>query len=283
MAEVDHFSYGVLTPALAYLMSVTGSLLGLLCTARARVSAGRARAAWLALAALAIGWTGIWVMHFIAMLGFSVGSAEIRYDVPRTILSCVIAVVVVAAGLFLVGFREAGRPAIVAGGVIMGIGVASMHYLGMTAMNMPGHIGYQPGLVAASVAIAVVAASAALWFALRVRGGWATAGAAMIMGVAVTGMHYTGMAAMRVTMHHDMAPPTGATATDFLVPLIGAIGVVSIVLLAIVAMAPSEDEMRIEAELRERIRARREIRPPYPPMPPTEPSRTRSPAEWFDG
>lgn len=283
MAEVHHFSYGLLTPVLAYIMSVTGSLLGLLCTARARGSAGRARAAWLILAALAIGGTGIWVMHFIAMLGFSVPGAEIRYDVPRTILSCFIAIAVVAIGLFIVGFRAAGPSAIVTGGVVMGVGVASMHYLGMAAMNMSAHVGYQPGLVALSVVIAVVAASAALWFALRIRGGWATAGAALIMGVAVTGMHYTGMAAMRVTMNHDdMAAPSGATATDFLVPLIGGIGVVSIILLAIVAMAPSEDEMRVEAALQERIRARQDIRTPQPPRP-IEPPRPRTPAEWFDG
>ncbi|MFI0485243.1 MHYT domain-containing protein [Actinomadura sp. 9N215] len=286
MAEVHHFSYGFLTPALAYVMSVTGSLLGLLSTARARGSTGRSRGAWLILAALAIGGTGIWVMHFIAMLGFSVPGAEIRYDVPLTMLSCAVAVVVVAIGLFIVGFGTAGPGSIVTGGVIMGVGVASMHYMGMAAMNMSGHVSYRSGLVALSVAIAVVAASVALWFALSIRGGWATAGAALIMGVAVTGMHYTGMAAMRVTVHEEMAAPTGAIATDFLMPLIGGIGVVSIIMLAIIAMAPTEDEMRVDAALRERIRARQVERAPHPrsvPTWPVEPPRTRSTGEWFDG
>ncbi|TMQ97133.1 hypothetical protein ETD83_20670 [Actinomadura soli] len=286
MAEVHHFSYGLLTPVLAYVMSVTGSLLGLLCTSRARGSAGRSRGAWLILAALSIGGTGIWVMHFIAMLGFSVPGAEIRYDVPLTMLSCAIAVVVVAIGLFIVGFGAAGPASIVTGGVIMGVGVASMHYMGMAAMNMSGHVGYRSGLVALSVGIAVVAASVALWFALSIRGGWATAGAALIMGVAVTGMHYTGMAAMQVTVHEDMAAPTGATAIDFLMPLIGGIGVVSVILLAIIAMAPTEDEMRVEAALRERIRLRQAggaSRPPTRPAGPVVPPRTRSTGEWFDG
>ncbi|MFI0409542.1 MHYT domain-containing protein [Actinomadura sp. 3N508] len=286
MAEVHHFSYGLLTPVLAYVLSVTGSLLGLLCTARARGSASRSRGLWLTLAALAIGGTGIWVMHFIAMLGFGVPGAEIRYDVPLTMLSCVIAIVVVAIGLFIVGFRVAGPGSIVTGGVIMGIGVASMHYMGMAAMNMSGHVDYRPGLVAASVVIAVVAASVALWFALSIRGGWATAGAALIMGVAVTGMHYTGMAAMRVTVHEDMAAPTGATASDFLMPLIGGIGVMSIILLAIIAMARTEDELRVEAALRERIRARQAGGASHPPTlapGPAEPPRTRSTGEWFDG
>ncbi|MCQ0019291.1 MHYT domain-containing protein [Actinomadura madurae] len=114
MTEVHHFAYGPLTPAAAYVMSFVGSLLGLLCTTRARASAGGSRAYWLALAALAIGGTGIWVMHFIAMLGFSVAHTEIRYDVPLTLLSCLTAIAVVAVGLFLVGFGGSGTPVVIA-------------------------------------------------------------------------------------------------------------------------------------------------------------------------
>ncbi|GAA4228719.1 MHYT domain-containing protein [Actinomadura meridiana] len=282
MSEVQHFSHGWLTPVLAYAMSVAGSLLGLLCTARARGVTGRARGSWLVLAALAIGGTGIWVMHFIAMLGFSVPGAEIRYDVPLTMLSCVVAVAVVAAGLFMVGFGTTRLRSIVLGGVIMGLGVASMHYMGMAAMNMSGHVEYGTGLVSLSVLIAVVAASVALWFALSVRGAWATAGAALIMGVAVTGMHYTGMASMSVMVHHQTTSPSGATATDFLLPLIGGIGVVSMILLAIIALAPSEDELRIEAALRERTLARQNDTPPAAPTA-SVPPQTRSSGEWFGG
>lgn len=75
---------------------------------------GGSRAYWLALAALAIGGTGIWVMHFIAMLGFSVAHTEIRYDVPLTLLSCLTAIAVVAVGLFLVGFGGSGTPVVIA-------------------------------------------------------------------------------------------------------------------------------------------------------------------------
>lgn len=283
MTEVHHFSYGLVTPVAAYLMSFIGSLLGLMCTARARASTGRSRASWLGLAALAIGGTGIWVMHFIAMLGFSVPHAEIRYDVPLTLLSCLIAIAVVAVGLFIVGFAGSGTPVIVIGGVITGVGVASMHYMGMAAMNMAADMSYQSGLVVLSVAIAVVAATAALWFALTVRGMWATAGAALIMGVAVTGMHYTGMAAMRVHLHaHDMAP-TGAKAVDFILPLVGGVGAVATILLIIIAMAPNEDELRVEAALQERLEARRnEPRPSAPhPMAPSD-SRPHA-GEWFGG
>ncbi|XRQ03856.1 MHYT domain-containing protein [Actinomadura welshii] len=267
----------------AYLMSFVGSLLGLLCAARARAAGGRSRASWLALASLAIGGTGIWVMHFIAMLGFTVEGHQIRYDVPLTLLSCGISIVVVAIGMFIVGFAGSGKPGIITGGLIMGAGVASMHYTGMMAMNMSGHIGYQPVLVALSVAIALVAATAALWFSISVKGMWATVGAAAIMGVAVSGMHYTGMAAMRITMHEGMADPVGARAADFLLPLLGGVGGVSIILLVIIAMAPSEEEMRVEAELQERIRARQQGETPRVQAEPAAPPPSRTAGRWFDG
>ncbi|HEY7489406.1 MAG TPA: MHYT domain-containing protein [Streptosporangiaceae bacterium] len=242
-------------------MSCTGALLGLLLTARARAATGRARGLWLVLGALSIGGTGIWVMHFIAMLGFSIPKATIRYDVPLTLLSAVIAVVMVGVGLFTVGFGETRPSTLLVGGAVTGCGVASMHYTGMAAMHATAHIRYNLGLVVLSVLIAVVAATAALWFTLSVRGAAATTLATLIMGVAVSGMHYTGMAAMRVRLDPHLPQPTGATAVDFLLPLIIVISVIAMVLLTIVAMSPNEAEMLHDAELLERIRRRREDPP----------------------
>src|SRR5260370_15313493 len=91
MIHVNNFSNGALNPVLSYVMSCVGCFLGLRCTTRARAYRGAARARWLTLAALSIGTTGIWVMHFIAMLGFTVQGQPIRYHVPITILSLVIA------------------------------------------------------------------------------------------------------------------------------------------------------------------------------------------------
>ncbi|MFB4304211.1 MHYT domain-containing protein [Actinomadura sp. NTSP31] len=244
---------------------------------------GRSRASWLVLAALAIGGTGIWVMHFIAVLGFSISGMQIRYDVPITLLSCLAAVVVVAIGLFIIGFGGTGTPVIVSAGVIMGIGVVSMHYSGMAAMRMSGRIDYQPVLVALSVVIAVVASTAALWFCLRAKGSWETAGAALVMGVAVTGMHYTGMAAMRVTMDGDAAPTGGADAVDFLLPLIGGIAVVSTTLLIIIAMAPSEEEIHADRALQERLRSLRAEGPRPSAGSGEAPPPARTAGEWFGG
>src|ERR671915_2362175 len=120
MAEVHHFSYGAWTPLLAYLMSCAGALLGLLFTARARAASGRSRGMWLTLGALSIGGTGIWTMHFIAMLGFSIPGGSIRYDVPLTLLSALIAVGVVGAGLFTVGFGATRLSTLLVGGSITG-------------------------------------------------------------------------------------------------------------------------------------------------------------------
>ena len=104
MIHVNNFANGALNPALSYVVSCVGCFLGLRCTTRARAYQGAARARWLTLAALSIGTTGIWVMHFIAMLGFAIPGEPIRYNVPFTILSMLIAVVVVGIGVFIVGF-----------------------------------------------------------------------------------------------------------------------------------------------------------------------------------
>ncbi len=103
MLSVHNFSYGLLTPGLAYLMSVVGSFLGLRCTSRSQASTGRARVRWLLVGGGSIGTTGIWVMHFSAMLGFTIPTETIHYNVPVTLLSMLIAVAFVSIGLLLVG------------------------------------------------------------------------------------------------------------------------------------------------------------------------------------
>ncbi|GLW97206.1 MHYT domain-containing protein [Microtetraspora sp. NBRC 16547] len=120
MAHINHFSYGLLTPLLAYVMSSIGSMLGLMLTARARFAIGGARVRWLARGAVSIGGTGIWVMHFIAMMGFDVGHVPIRYDIPLTVASALIAVTVVGAGLFLVTYGGARPGPLLAGGLLTG-------------------------------------------------------------------------------------------------------------------------------------------------------------------
>jgi NO-binding membrane sensor protein with MHYT domain len=256
MIHVNNFSNGALNPVLAYLMSCMGCFLGLRCTTRARAYQGRAaRARWLTLAALAIGSTGIWVMHFIAMLGFAIPGQPIRYNVPVTILSMVIAVVVVGVGVFIVGFGRAGTWPLVLGGLIIGLGVASMHYIGMSAIRVQDSLTYSPLLVTASVIIAVIAGTAALWAALRLDTLWTTIVASLIMGVAVSGMHYTGMAALRVYPAPGVSVSTSATASAvaFLLPLILGLSSIGFILSAVIALSPTAAEIFEEDELMRRI------------------------------
>jgi NO-binding membrane sensor protein with MHYT domain len=254
MIHVHNFSNGALNPVLAYLMSCIGCFLGLRCTTRARAHQGAARARWLIMAALAIGSTGIWVMHFIAMLGFAIPGQSIRYNVPVTILSMLIAVVVVGIGIFIVGFRQGNGPLLL-GGVIIGLGVTSMHYIGMSAIRVQDSMSYNPVLVVASVVIAIIAGTAALWAALRLDSLLSTFVASLIMGVAVSGMHYTGMAALRVNPAPGLAVSTSETASavGFLLPLILGLCTVGFIFSIVIALSPTAAEILEEGELMARI------------------------------
>lgn len=197
---VDGFRYGVVTPVAAYVMACLGGALGLRCTVRSLLDTQSWKGGWLALGAASIG-CGIWTMHFIAMIGFQVEETRIRYDVGLTVLSLAVAIVVVGIGVFIVGYRGASTVTLSLAGVITGLGVAAMHYLGMAAMHLDGEVHYDPLVVALSILIAIVAATAALWAAVTIRGFLTSLGASLIMGVAVSGMHYTAMAAVSVHVH----------------------------------------------------------------------------------
>lgn len=268
MAEINHFEYGFITPTLSYALSVLGSFLGLICAVRVReaTTPGR-RAWWLVLAAFAIGGTAIWTMHFMAMLGFAVVGTQIRYDVAITIASAVIAIVAVGLGLFMVGFGRPSLLKIMVGGVLTGLGVAAMHYTGMAAMRLNGEIGYDPGRVALSILIAVVAATVALWLAVTVRRPLAMTGSALLMGVAVNGMHFTGMTAMSVHLHEPTGLLTGATAATLLVPIGVAVLLVVIGLVYAVLSAPTEEDRAAAAYLDARIAERISAPPPAPTRP----------------
>ena len=157
------------------------------------------RGAWIALGAAAIG-TGIWSMHFIGMLGFHLPT-RLSYDVLLTIASLLIAIAASGAGLLLAHRGKHGAAWLVGAGTLIGIAIAGMHYTGMAALRMAPPLRYQPLLFSLSIAIAVAASILSLWSAHRMRlegftsAVWKKAGSAFVMGSAIYGMHYTGMAA----------------------------------------------------------------------------------------
>ncbi|WP_405825535.1 hypothetical protein OG241_48845 [Streptomyces sp. NBC_01390] len=231
---IDGFSYGFVTPVAAYIMACLGSALGLRCVVRSLLNQGSWKPGWLALGAAAIG-CGIWTMHFIAMIGFQVKESAVRYDVGLTVTSLAVAIVVVGIGVFVVGYRGATPAALSTAGIVTGLGVAAMHYLGMAALQVNGAIHYDTATVALSVVIAIVAATAALWAAVSIRGFVTSLGASLVMGVAVSGMHYTGMAAVSVHLHEASSTTwSGTSPTSLLLPML--IGPTIFLLLAAVVV-----------------------------------------------
>lgn len=228
--EHHHFTYGWLNPVMGLAFAAAGSFLGLSASryARAATSTG-GRLRWTLMAASAIGGVGIWMMHFIAMIGFTVTGADIAYDPGLTGASFGLAVAAVGIGLLVSGGERAGWPRLALGGLVCGAGVVGMHYTGMAAIATGGRVVYDSTLVAASVAIAVVASTVALRFTAVVdrRGGMALAAA--VMSVAVVGMHYTGMAAVTVE-----GPPRADVSG--ISPLVLLLPILILALVAIVGM-----------------------------------------------
>lgn len=180
---------------LSYVVSVLGSFTALQ-LAIAIPNAINAGQRWRAVAAagVAMGGGAIWAMHFIAMLACQM-NVEVTYDLPITLGSAVIAVVSCMAGLAIAGTGLFNWGKLIIAGVLMGLGVTGMHYAGMSAMLMPADTVYNSTLVMASAGIAIVASIVALWLAFNLRGWGQMLGSALVMGVAVCGMHYTGMLA----------------------------------------------------------------------------------------
>jgi len=193
-------TYNFWLVAVSFIVAALASYTALDLTGRiALLASSRLRHAWLAGGAAAMG-VGIWSMHFIAMLALSL-PIPLGYDFALTGDSLAIAVVVSYFALLVTTRARLTPVHLVSGSVLMGIGIAGMHYTGMAAMRMQPGIQYRPAWFAASLAIAVAASMAALLIARRLRDDaernvkWTRFGAALVMAVAISGMHYAGMMA----------------------------------------------------------------------------------------
>ena len=187
---------------LSLVVAIAASFVALDLAARVSVSSQRrTRAYWLTGGALSMG-TGIWCMHFIGMLAFRLPVA-VSYDIPVTLGSLLIAITASWFALWVASRETLSRRRLLAAGLLMGFAIISMHYVGMEAMRMEPPIRYRPLLAGVSIAIAVAASLIALWCAFKQRAQtivsafWNRAGSAVVMGIAIVGMHYTSMAAAR--------------------------------------------------------------------------------------
>jgi NO-binding membrane sensor protein with MHYT domain len=205
MDMTHHYHFDPQLVALSYAISVFGAFTALQLAIAIPTAKGSALWGWVVGAAAAMGGGAIWSMHFIAMLAFRM-PMRVSYDLGLTLASLLLAMLVTGAGLFIVGRGEPSLARLLGGGTLTGLGVATMHYTGMAAMQMPARISYAPGLFALSLVIAIVASSAALWLCFNLRGNLQRFGSAFVMGAAVCGMHYTGMAAARFTPDYQHPP-----------------------------------------------------------------------------
>lgn len=197
-------TYNYWLVALSVVVATFASYTALDLAKRARMTRGRAARAWLVGGALFMG-IGIWSMHFIGMLACGLAQPT-AYDLPLTVLSLVVAIAVSGLAFYTVSREALSWGNLLFGGVLMSFGIWAAHYSGMAAMKISPLVTYQGSLFAISIVFAMVASHAALFIAFTLRGDptwrvYAKIGSAVIMGGAVTGMHYIGMAATRFS--HD--------------------------------------------------------------------------------
>lgn len=188
---------------LSILIAIFASYTALDLTNSVSTAKGKLKWVWLAGGSLAMG-IGIWSMHFIGMLAFQVKGLDIYYDVPLMFLSIVVAVLASAMALYLVSSRQPNVSTYTAGSLTMGAAIAGMHYIGIWSMRMAAHIMWDWLYVFLSVVIAFTASYVALLIAFKLRDDLSLKGfiyrglGGVLMGFAIAGMHYTGMAAMHL-------------------------------------------------------------------------------------
>jgi NO-binding membrane sensor protein with MHYT domain len=241
-------TYNPYIVALSVLVASFASYTALDLGGRVAAAHGPARRIWLAAAAIAMG-GGIWSMHFVGMLAF-IMPMMMSYDFALTSLSLVLAIVVTSGGFYVTSRFPASPLRLALGGVFMGLGIVGMHYTGMAAMRGDVAISYDRLLVALSVIIAIGAAAAALWLAFRTTNRGQKILAAIVMGIAISGMHYTGMEAAIFTTHGRMygAPESAGLDQTHLAVTIAAI---TFAVLTCALIASMVEQRRAEEALRQ--------------------------------
>jgi len=215
------YDYGLV--ALSIVLAMFASYAALDLAGRVTSAQGRVRALWLGCGAAAMG-LGIWAMHYLGMLALTM-PVPVYYDVPTVVLSLLAAIAASGVALFVVSQPRMGIREEIAGSIVMGSGIAAMHYIGMAAMRCAAKIVYDRRIVLLSIVLAITISFVALKLAFRVRdeqrASWRKITSALVMGGAIPLMHYTGMRAA------SFYPANGAQDLTHAVG-ISAIGVVAI-------------------------------------------------------
>jgi len=234
--------------ALSILVAAFASYTALDLGERVGSARGLPRHVWLAAAAITMG-GGIWSMHFVAMLAFKM-PIPMSYDIGMTILSLVVAIVATSGGFYVISRQSASPLHLVLGGIFMGLGIVAMHYTGMAAMRGQAELSYDRLFVALSVVIAIGASTAALWLAFRTTERRQHVVAAVVMGLAISGMHYTAMRAAIFTAHgrvHEAQGNAGLDQTNLALVVTG----ITFFILAFALIASLSEQKRVEEALRQ--------------------------------
>ncbi|NBB93154.1 MAG: hypothetical protein GVY32_08305 [Gammaproteobacteria bacterium] len=195
-------SHDLALVGLSYAISVIGALISLYLAEFIVERDGSINPGWLTLAAVIFGGCAIWAMHFTGMLAFRM-EGPVTYDVGTTLLSLALPILLSGVGLFVAYRWRESVLAWLAAGVVFGLGVAAMHYVGMTAMRMSMSMAHDTVITGVSIAIAIVAATAALRIIVHWRG-VARLISPLLMGLAVCGMHYTAMYGMTLSASEEV-------------------------------------------------------------------------------
>ncbi|HVG43619.1 MAG TPA: MHYT domain-containing protein [Longimicrobium sp.] len=186
--------------AASVLIAIVSAFAALALASRVTAARGRFRLAWLVGGSVSMG-MGIWAMHFVGLLAYHPG-VPTAYAVPVVLLSAVAPVLASALALYVISRERVGPAGLGLAALAMGAALASMHFVGITALRLPARLHFVPAGVAATVLVAVAGSLGALWMLIRFRHDDAAARrartvAALVMGAAIAAVHYTGMAAVR--------------------------------------------------------------------------------------
>ena len=233
--------------ALSILVACFASYTALDLSGHVEPARGFARRAWLVAAAITMG-GGIWSMHFVAMLAF-IMPTSVSYDIGSTALSLVVAILVTGVAFYVISRQSVSPLRLVLSGIFMGLGIAAMHYTGMAAMTGHAELSYDRLYVALSLLIAIGASTAALWLAFRTTDLGQKVVAAVVMGLAISGMHYTAMWGTIFTAHVPLHEAQGNASLDQTTLALVVAGI-TFIILAFASIVSLLEQKRAEAALR---------------------------------
>jgi two-component system, sensor histidine kinase and response regulator len=244
-------SYNYPLVALSVVIAIGASYAALDLAGRVTASRSWTRAAWLAGGASAMG-LGIWSMHYIGMLAFKL-PVPVSYDWRMVLASLLAAILASAVAMYVVSRQHMGLARAAIGSVVMGAGIAAMHYIGMEAMRLSAMCHYRPDILALSVVLAIVISFVGLWLVFRVREEaqgdiWRKMASALVMGAAIPVMHYTGMAAASF-MPSDRPPDLSHAVS---ISALGTAGIAMVTLMVLaIAIGSAIFDRRFSAQAKE--------------------------------